>query len=195
MRVISASEARQDLREIYLYLVADNSQDARTLQARIEEAVALLPSNPRLGRPGRVAGTRELVIQGVPYIVPYQIRENRLELLRVYHTARQWLERFHQRRRPCPAGCIPRRTGTTRLSWSRICSATGCWSCAGAVSGRGGEGSASSTWRATMRGWRGWRRLGRGGGTYAWYLSRGGRVGPPCPQDRGTIIGTPDRCP
>lgn len=95
MRVIWASEARQDLREIYLYLAADNPQAARTLQARIKEAVALLRGNPLLGRPGRVADTRELVIQGAPYIVPYQIRENRLELLRVYHTARRWPERFH----------------------------------------------------------------------------------------------------
>jgi addiction module RelE/StbE family toxin len=95
MKVLWAPEARQDLREIYLYLAADNPPAARALQARIKECVALLGANPLLGRPGRVAGTRELVIQGVPYILPYQIQGGRLELLRVYHTARRWPERFH----------------------------------------------------------------------------------------------------
>lgn len=95
MKVLWALEAQQDLREIYLYLAADNPPAARALQARIKEGVALLRANPLLGRPGRVAGTRELVIQGVPCILPYQIQGDRLELLRVYHTARRWPERFH----------------------------------------------------------------------------------------------------
>jgi plasmid stabilization system protein ParE len=37
-----------------------------------------------------VVGTRELVIGGLPYIIPYRIRENDIEILRVLHTARRW---------------------------------------------------------------------------------------------------------
>ena len=95
MKVLWSPEARQDLREIYVYLAADNPDAARALQKRIKQSVALLRENPQIGRPGRVPGTRELVVSGTSYIVPYQIWEKRLALLRVYHTARKWPEQFH----------------------------------------------------------------------------------------------------
>ena len=95
MKVIWSPEARQDLRDIYLSLSPENPYAARALQKRIKQGVQLLRDNPHIGRPGRVPGTRELVIPGTSYIVPYRIREKRLELLRVYHTARKWPERFH----------------------------------------------------------------------------------------------------
>jgi addiction module RelE/StbE family toxin len=95
MKILWSPQARQDLREIYLYLSADNPTAARALHKRIKQAVALLKENPRIGRPGRVPGTRELVVSGTAYLVPYQIREKRLELLRVYHAARKWPDHFH----------------------------------------------------------------------------------------------------
>lgn len=95
MKVIWSPEARRDLRDIYLYLAADNPHAARALQERIKQGVQLLRDNPHIGRPGRVPDTRELVISGTSCIVPYQIGEKRLELLRVYHVARKWPERFH----------------------------------------------------------------------------------------------------
>jgi len=95
MKVLWSLEARQDLREVYLYLAAENPDAARALHQRIKQAVALLRENPHIGRPGRVPGTRELVIAGTSFIVPYQVREKRLELLRVYHTARKWPGQFH----------------------------------------------------------------------------------------------------
>jgi toxin ParE1/3/4 len=95
MKVIWSPEARQDLRDIYLYLAAENPYAARALHERIKQGVRLLRDNPHIGRPGRVPGTKELVISGTFYILPYRIREKRLELLRVYHTAREWPERFH----------------------------------------------------------------------------------------------------
>ena len=95
MKVVWSPEARQDLREIHLYLAAENPQAARALQNRIKQAVRLLCDNPRIGRPGRVPGTRELLISGTSYIVPYQIGTKRLDLLRVYHMARKWPEQFH----------------------------------------------------------------------------------------------------
>jgi toxin ParE1/3/4 len=95
MKVLWSPEARQDLREIYLYLAAENPAAARALQQRIKQAVALLRENPQIGRPGRVPATRELVVSGTFAIVPYQIWGKRLELLRVYPTARKWPEYFH----------------------------------------------------------------------------------------------------
>jgi toxin ParE1/3/4 len=49
--------------------------------------VARLASHPRLGRPGRVAGTRELVVTGSPYVVVYRLEPGEVVILRVLHGA------------------------------------------------------------------------------------------------------------
>jgi len=51
---------------------------------------SLLLAQPASGRPGRVIGTRELVIGGLPYVVPYRVRDNDIEILRVLHTSRRF---------------------------------------------------------------------------------------------------------
>lgn len=43
-----------------------------------------------MGRPGRVPGTRELVLPHFPYVIPYRVREQRAEVLHVLHTSRKW---------------------------------------------------------------------------------------------------------
>jgi toxin ParE1/3/4 len=60
----------------------------------IENVEALLPAHPHIGRPGRVSGTRELVIPRTEYIVPYQVRNRRIQILRVYHGARRWPDKL-----------------------------------------------------------------------------------------------------
>ena len=55
-----------------------------------------LGDHPKIGRIGRVAGTYELVIPGIPYIVPYRIRNQEVQILSVYHTSRKWPESFIQ---------------------------------------------------------------------------------------------------
>jgi toxin ParE1/3/4 len=57
---------------------------------RIIEVVEHLADHPHLGRPGRIPDTRELVISGTPYIVPYRVRDDALEVLRVLHGAMRW---------------------------------------------------------------------------------------------------------
>lgn len=67
---------------------------ARRIVARIRSAVEHLRAHPKLGRPGRVAGTRELVVSDTPFIVPYRVRESGIEILTVLHAARRWPEDF-----------------------------------------------------------------------------------------------------
>jgi toxin ParE1/3/4 len=50
--------------------------------------------SPGLGRPGRVEGTRELVVANTPYLVSYRVRNNVVEILRVFHGARKWPQKF-----------------------------------------------------------------------------------------------------
>ncbi len=53
-----------------------------------------LGDHPKIGRIGRVAGTYELVIPGIPYIVPYRIQNQEVQILSVFHTSRKWPESF-----------------------------------------------------------------------------------------------------
>lgn len=95
MTLIWSPEALQDLRDIRAFIAQDDPGAAKVVVARIVRLVAeQLPRNPEIGRPGRVSGTRELVISNTPFVVPYRVRDEHLDILRVYHTARMWPENF-----------------------------------------------------------------------------------------------------
>jgi toxin ParE1/3/4 len=76
------------------YISQDSPAAAARTVAAIVDAVELLRSHPAMGRPGRVPDTRELVVPGTPYIVPYRVRGDAVELLRVFHGARKWPSRL-----------------------------------------------------------------------------------------------------
>ncbi len=61
---------------------------------KITHSVDALRQQPSMGRPGRVPGTRELGIPGTPYIVPYRVRNDAVEILRIFHTSRKWPDKF-----------------------------------------------------------------------------------------------------
>ena len=91
MRLRWTRLAEQDLDQI----AEDIGQDSAAAAARvvlelIDQAETLLPRHPALGRPGRVLGTRELVVGQLPYIIAYRVRDKDLEILRVLHTSRAW---------------------------------------------------------------------------------------------------------
>jgi toxin ParE1/3/4 len=60
------------------------------LDEEIERQTDMLAQHPRMGREGRVVGTRELVIGGSPFIVVYRVKKTSIEILRLLHGARQW---------------------------------------------------------------------------------------------------------
>jgi len=76
------------------YISQDNPDAAERTVVAILHAVEILRRFPASGRPGRVAGTRELVVSGTPYIVPYRVRDDTVELLLVFHAARKWPSKF-----------------------------------------------------------------------------------------------------
>jgi toxin ParE1/3/4 len=51
--------------------------------------VALLAAQPAIGRPGRVSGTRELLVPQTRYLIPYRVRRAAIEILRVFHASRR----------------------------------------------------------------------------------------------------------
>jgi addiction module RelE/StbE family toxin len=86
--------ALKNLNEEAEYIALDSPNAAANVIIAITQAVDSLAKYPALGRPGRVAGTRELVVSGTPYVVPYRVRAGSVEILRIFHGARKWPESF-----------------------------------------------------------------------------------------------------
>jgi len=84
--------AQADRDAIFDYIEADRPQAAIAVDDRIRAQVEGLARFPKSGRPGRVEGTRELVIQRTPYIVAYRATRDTVRILRVLRGAQQWPE-------------------------------------------------------------------------------------------------------
>ncbi len=95
MNILWSPEAIEDLNSLRAYISEDDPAAARRVVLHILHSIEqLLPDNPQMGRSGRVPGTRELVIPKTPFIVPYRLQRNVIQILRVYHGARRWPENF-----------------------------------------------------------------------------------------------------
>jgi toxin ParE1/3/4 len=94
MRIRWTPGARRDLEEIDAYIALDSPSAATRVSTAIFDQTDALAFHPHLGRPGRVPDTRELVINSTPYIVPYRVRDQVVELLAVIHGAQNWPGEF-----------------------------------------------------------------------------------------------------
>ncbi|MFZ2081948.1 MAG: type II toxin-antitoxin system RelE/ParE family toxin [Xanthobacteraceae bacterium] len=95
MNILWSPEAIEDLISLRAYIAEESPAGARRVALRILHDVEhLLPDNPQMGRPGRVQGTRELVIPQTPYVVPYRVQHATIQILRVFHSARRWPDSF-----------------------------------------------------------------------------------------------------
>lgn len=86
--------ALADREAIFDLIEARNPKAAIAVDERIEAAAHRLMDFPESGRPGRVAATRELVVTGTPYILPYRVIGQTIRILRVLHGARLWPDNF-----------------------------------------------------------------------------------------------------
>ncbi len=94
MRVKWLRQALLDLDAIEAYVTSDSPAIAIKVVVTIITAVALLKEQPGIGRTGRVPGTKELLVSGLPYLVPYRVKDGTVQILRVYHTSRKWPKRL-----------------------------------------------------------------------------------------------------
>lgn len=94
MRLQWTKLALQDLNHVREYIATDHSTAADETIFKIGRVIDSLLSYHHLGRVGRVQGTRELVIPGTPYIVPYRVKKDQIEILAVLHGARRWPDNF-----------------------------------------------------------------------------------------------------
>ncbi len=81
--------AVEDLMAIVDYISDDNPAAALSLMYEIHAKVAQLTIHPKRARPGRVPGTRELIVRP-NYLVVYSETPVVVTVLRVLHAAQQW---------------------------------------------------------------------------------------------------------
>jgi toxin ParE1/3/4 len=93
MDVKWTKKALNSLAEIAKYIEKDNPLRAGTFVKEIREKTNTLGEFPGIGRPGRVPGTRELVVHK-NYIVPYRVRGENVEIIRVHHAGKRWPKVF-----------------------------------------------------------------------------------------------------
>ena len=84
--------ALRDLEALHAFISEDDPGRAGAMVERILASIRSLDRHPEMGRAGRVAGTRELVV--APYVVAYQLKPERVELLAIIHGARKWPHAF-----------------------------------------------------------------------------------------------------
>jgi toxin ParE1/3/4 len=94
MKLIWSRAASRELETIGDYIRRQSPAAAKRTLAEIAHQVDMLTRFPEMGRIGRILDTRELVISGTPYIVPYRIRNSVIEVLSVIHGARRWPDSF-----------------------------------------------------------------------------------------------------
>ena len=90
MRIQWTKSAKRNLNQVEEYIAQNNPLAAINMVFKIVKSVESLADHAGIGRVGKIFDTRELIISGTPYIVPYRIKEGHIEILRVLHSAMQW---------------------------------------------------------------------------------------------------------
>jgi len=85
--------ALRRLDEIGAHIVQDNPDAAARVIARIVTAVDMLAELPASGRPGRIKGTREVVLGDISYAIPYRVSRD-IEIITVMHAHHRWPSAF-----------------------------------------------------------------------------------------------------
>jgi toxin ParE1/3/4 len=90
MTVRWSPEAAADFESIIAYILEQNPSTADRIAHTIYSAVSPLDMLPNRGRPGRVEGTRELVLVPLPYVVVYRVQSDAVEISQLLHGSQRW---------------------------------------------------------------------------------------------------------
>lgn len=93
MKIRFTVGAREQLSQIAAFVREHDPRAAERVGLRLREVVAALSRHPGMGAPGRVPGTREFQVPGLPYRIIYRVGRDAggaqaLEVLRIHHGAR-----------------------------------------------------------------------------------------------------------
>jgi len=94
MRIVWTAPALTDLAAARVFITFDSPSAAKRQVQYVVAAVETLQRFPDSGRPGRVLGTRELVVARTPFIVAYRVGRDAIEVLRIMHGRQRWPNGF-----------------------------------------------------------------------------------------------------
>ena len=95
MTIVWSPRAIGHLADLRAYIARENPRAAARTATTLLAAVDRLAELPNVGRPGRATGTRELVVPGTRYVIPYRLRGGeRLEIIAVFHGRQRWPKRL-----------------------------------------------------------------------------------------------------
>lgn len=89
MRIRWLTPAIENLDNAASWIAKDNRQTAEDFVAAVQKTVLLIEQVPSAGKVGRVQGTREMTVLGYPYLIPYRVVGDELQILRVFHMRQQ----------------------------------------------------------------------------------------------------------
>jgi toxin ParE1/3/4 len=87
MRIRWTPAAAADLQSISDYLQEHHPRYRDATVRKLYADIRDLKHWPGRGRPGREEGTREILFQPAPYVAVYRVKEQTIEVMRIYHTA------------------------------------------------------------------------------------------------------------
>lgn len=94
MQIRWTAEAVQDIEFVRSYIEKDKPMAAKQVVHKIFSSVKTIELYPNIGRPGRTPNTREFIVTGIPFIVPYRVQKEALEVLRALHGSMEWPEKI-----------------------------------------------------------------------------------------------------
>lgn len=89
MRIRWLTPAIENLDNAATWIAKDNRKAAEDFVAAVQKTVLLIAQVPSAGKIGRVQGTREMTVLGYPYLIPYRVVRDELQILRVFHVRQQ----------------------------------------------------------------------------------------------------------
>ena len=90
MKIRWTKRAILRLKDIHDYIALDSPRAASMVARLILESLKRLEMFPKSGRPGRIEGTRELVVPGLPYVLPYRVVDEEILIISVIHSKQKW---------------------------------------------------------------------------------------------------------
>ena len=94
MKLAWSKRAFRRLASIQDWIAKDSPEAAIRVAEILIQSASRLERFPLIGRTGRISGTREPVISGLPYVNPYRVVDKTVQILSVIHTSRRWPEQL-----------------------------------------------------------------------------------------------------